>query len=85
MLFTLDKSGKTRYWEISIKETNSQIFLVKKFGQVGGKETETQTEIKSGKNIGKKNETTKMEQAQLEARSLVKKQLDSGYVTIEIN
>ncbi len=81
MLFTTDKSGKIRYWEVSIKENNSQIFIVKKFGQVGGKETTTQTEIKSGKNIGKKNETTKKEQAESEARSLVKKQLDSGYVT----
>jgi len=81
MLFTKDKTGKIRYWEVSIKEDNNKIFIIKKFGQLGGKETETQTEVKTGKNIGKKNETSKLKQAELEVRSLIKKQLDSGYIT----
>ena len=47
---------------------------------MNGKETVTRTEIKKGKNIGKKNETTPLEQAHLETKSLVKKQMDAGYV-----
>ena len=80
MLYTKDKSGKTRYWNISVDVEDDHVFITKRFGQVNGKETVTQTEIKSGKNIGKKNETTKLQQAHLEMASLIKKQKDAGYV-----
>lgn len=80
MLYTKDKSGKVRYWNGEVVQVNGKIFIVKAFGQVGGKETETSTEIKAGKNIGKKNETTPLEQAHLELNSLIKKQKDAGYV-----
>ncbi len=80
MLFTKDKSGKVRYWSVSVDEEGDRVFLTKRFGVRGGKETTTRTEIKSGKNIGKKNETSKIEQAHLEAKSLTKKQMDAGYV-----
>ena len=80
MLYTKDKSGKIRYWDVEVIQDSGTIFVVKKFGQVGGKETETRTEIKTGKNIGKKNETTPLQQAHLEAKSLTKKQMDAGYV-----
>ena len=36
--------------------------------------------INNGKNIGKRNETTIQEQAELELHSLYQKQLDQGYV-----
>lgn len=80
MLYTKDKSGKVRYWSVSVDEEEGQVFVTKRFGQEGGKETVTRTEIKAGKNIGKKNETTKVQQAHLEAKSLSKKQMDAGYV-----
>ena len=80
MLYTKDKSGKVRYWKGEVLEEDGKIFISKKFGQVGGKETETRTDITSGKNIGKKNETTPLEQAHLELKSLIKKQMDAGYV-----
>jgi len=80
MLYTKDKSGKIRYWKGEVIAVQGKVFISKKFGQVGGKETETRTEIVSGKNIGKKNETTPLEQAHLELKSLIKKQMDAGYV-----
>lgn len=80
MFYTKDKKGTLRYWNVSIETRDGHIFLVKRFGQVDGKETVVETEIKSGKNIGKKNETSKLEQAQLEMKSLIKKQKDTGYV-----
>jgi len=80
MLYTRDKSGKPRYWKGEVITDREKFFISKKFGQVGGKETETRTEITTGKNIGKKNETTPLEQAHLELKSLIKKQMDAGYV-----
>ena len=80
MLYTKDKSGKIRYWSVTVDEEEERVFVTKRFGQEGGKETMTRTEIKSGKNLGKKNETTRVQQAQMEAQSLRKKQMDSGYV-----
>jgi len=80
MLYTKDKSGKFRYWDISVEVRNGNVFLVKKFGQENGKETSVETEIKSGKNIGKKNETTPLQQAELQMQSLIKKQKETGYV-----
>lgn len=84
IFFTRDKSKNIRYWNCEVEQVGTSIFIVKRFGILHGKETVTRTEIKSGKNIGKKNETTPLEQANLEMKSLQKKQLDSGYVrTIE--
>ena len=80
MLYTKDKSGKVRYWKGEVLTEHGNVFISKKFGQVGGKETETRTDITSGKNIGKKNETTPLEQARLELKSITKKQMDAGYV-----
>ena len=80
MLFTNDKSGKVRYWSVSVDEEGDRVYVTKRFGLNGGKETVTRTEIKSGKNVGKKNETSKIQQARLEANSLIKKQMDAGYV-----
>lgn len=80
MLYTKDKSGKIRYWTVSVDEEGDRVYITKRYGVHGGKEVATRTEIKSGKNIGKKNETSKLRQAQLEAESLFKKQVDAGYV-----
>ena len=81
-LYTLDKSGKERYWTVAAEQHgNSLVFVTRRYGQVNGKETETSTEIKVGKNIGRSNETTTLQQAHLEAKSLWKKQVDAGFVT----
>lgn len=80
-LFSRDKSGKTRYWNISVENGPSGVFVTRRYGQVGGKETVTSTEITSGKNVGRSNETTKLEQANLEAMSTWKKQIEAGFTT----
>ena len=79
MLYSRDKSGKDRYWSVTVNQRNGSVFLTRRYGVVGGKETETSTEIKVGKNIGKSNETTPLQQAELEAASLCKKQMDAGF------
>ena len=79
-LYCLDKSGKERYWSVSVEEYCGSVYVTRRYGQVGGKETETSTEIKEGKNIGRSNETTPRQQAESEAKSLWKKQVDAGFV-----
>ncbi len=59
------KSGKVRIWRIYVIEN----VIHTEFGEQGGKIQHTEDMILSGKNIGKINETTKEEQAVLEAES----------------
>ena len=75
-LYKLDSKGKVRTWSIAtFGNTYNQVH-----GILGGKMQSTFTEVKSGKNIGKANETTAEEQCQLEAEALWKKKRDrSGY------
>jgi len=80
-LYALDKSGKERYWSVTVEQRgNSPVFVTRRYGQVDGRETETSTEIRVGKNVGRSNETTPLQQAHLEAKSLWKKQIEAGYV-----
>lgn len=77
ILFSTDKSGRPRMWSIDVKQTG---LITKTHGLIDGKKTVTSTQITSGKNIGKSNETTIFEQALIQAKHLIKKQKDSGYV-----
>jgi DNA ligase-1 len=55
--------------------------IITQFGQVGGKIQETHDIVKTGKNIGRSNETTAIEQAELEAQAQwEKKKTAKGYV-----
>lgn len=76
ILYTMDKTGKTRYWKVLVEDN----VIIKRYGVLDGKEIETKTIVKTGKNIGKKNETTPCEQAFLQAKSLWTKQQDAGYI-----
>ena len=78
-LYNTSNSGKTRYWSVEVVDEGDSVFIVRRYGIINGKETVNKLEVKNGKNIGKKNETTKLEQARLVAKSLWNKQCDSGY------
>jgi DNA ligase-1 len=78
-LYSRDKSGNVRHWTITVDQTPDGVFITRKYGQVGGKETVSSSEVKSGKNIGRTNETSIVEQATLEAQSIYKKQLEAGF------
>lgn len=75
-LYKKTATGKIQQWKIWVKA--NQIFT--EYGQVGGKQITAVDAIKVGKNIGKKTETTKEEQAIAEARSRYIKQKKKGYV-----
>lgn len=73
-LFGKDKSGGYKVWSI---HTNGPCLVIS-YGKEGGKIT-TKEELVKGKNIGRANETSPEEQAELEAMSRYRKQVDKGY------
>ena len=74
LLYGLDKSGKYKVW--SIWTEGPELYIM--HGAENGK-MQAKCEIVQGKNIGRSNETSPGQQAELEAESRYKKQLDKGY------
>lgn len=63
-LYSRDSKGKTRIWSISVVDDTFTVTHGLEFGKMQNKSTKCK-----GKNIGKANETSPFEQAQLEAES----------------
>ncbi len=91
-LYKKTNTGAIQFWSVSVdtdlvdlslKPGTSKITV--QYGQLDtDSPQETFDIIEHGKNVGKKNETTAYEQAELEAKSKWEKQLKKGYVkTIE--
>jgi len=81
LLKGIAKGGKTKLWGIRVKETEEGYGeIVVRYGYEGGAVTTDGKVVTEGKNLGKKNETTPVQQAVLEARSLWNKKKASGYV-----
>ena len=79
-LYGTDKSGKTKIWQASIEKKNDLSIVTIQYGQIDGKKQIATREYTSGKNIGKKNETTHYEQAFLETeRKWKDKKEKEGY------
>ena len=74
LLYGLDKGGKFKVWKIWTE--GATLFI--EHGKEGGKQ-QLKSEVVEGKNIGRANETTPAEQAELEAMSRWRKQVDKGY------
>jgi DNA ligase 1 len=86
-LYSKDKKDKTRVWTIQVVELCSagsapkKVVIRKSYGILDMKQTTVETIIKAGKNVGKSNETTLIQQGISEAQAIVQKQRDAGYVT----
>lgn len=74
LLYGLDKGGKFKVWKIW---TDGGVLYIQ-HGKLDGK-LQLKQEYVDGKNIGRSNETTPVEQAELEAMSRWRKQVDKGY------
>lgn len=74
-------SGTIGYWEgwVDIESKNTALIVLQYARTMDGKVTRKIHPV-SPKNVGRSNETTALEQAQLELDSRTKKQLDKGYV-----
>lgn len=76
-LYKKSTSGKLSVWMIGVSEST----IIVDSGFLGMKMTRSEDTIKSGKNIGRKNETSRHDQAMLEAESKFLKQIDKGYTS----
>ncbi len=83
-LYKKTSTGATQEWEVLVdaeKEKGKSIAVItSKYGQVKGKIQTAREIVRVGKNIGKSNETTPLEQARQQAESTWKKKQDKGYV-----
>jgi DNA ligase-1 len=81
-LYQKGARGETRVWRIWVTGTPGKTgegIIHRKHGMMGGKHTGTTRVIHEGKNLGKKNETTPLEQAIAEAKSIATKKAREGY------
>jgi DNA ligase-1 len=69
-------TGKTKMWSIIV---TSSAEIIVTHGYVDGKKQTNTKAVTVGKNIGKKNETTPLGQAILDARATWQKKKDAGY------
>lgn len=77
VLFKRSASGALRQWQVRVEPADDgTATLVVSHGEVGGAQQELQEVIRQGKNIGRKNETTPIEQAVAEATARWTKQRD---------
>lgn len=76
MLYKLTSTGKIQTWRIWTEGAT----ILTEYGQLDGKLQQSSDTIKEGKNIGKKNETTPEQQAELEAKSQWERKAKKGYV-----
>ena len=72
-------SGKAKIWSIRVFERQDGGVIETSHGYLGGKIQTKEKVITQGKNIGRKNETTPIQQAESEARSAWKKKKANGY------
>jgi hypothetical protein len=77
-------TGKTKIWSIRVLERDKCGVIETTHGYIDGKKQINEKIITEGKNIGKKNETTPLQQAINEARSSWIKKKESGYSAIGI-
>lgn len=79
-LYKKSSIGKISEWGISVEEQSGAGLINIVHGYTDGKKQHDTKTVSKGKNVGRANETTPLEQATLEAESKWKKQLDKGYV-----
>jgi DNA ligase-1 len=87
-LYTKTATGAVQQWTVShgAKQVERPLgtlnagLVSTTYGQVGGKLQTTEDVILHGKNLGKKNETTPVQQAELKAKQLWDKKVKEGYV-----
>ena len=77
-------TGKAKMWSIKVTERSGCGVIETTHGYVDGKKQINEKIIAEGKNIGKKNETTPLQQAINEARSSWIKKKESGYKAVGV-
>ena len=81
-LFGEASTGKAKMWSISVEPRDGTGVIIQSHGYVGGKLTINTRIVSEGKNLGKKNATTAIQQAVSEAQSIWNKKRDAGYAPV---
>jgi DNA ligase-1 len=78
----VSRGDKIKMWNIRVlyNSENNTAQISRSYGQLDGKQTNSVKEITKGKNVGRSNETTVLQQACNEAQSLWNKQKECGYI-----
>lgn len=71
--------NKIKMWKQEVIDMNTYAIIRRTHGYKGFKLTQSERKVEKGKNIGRTNETTYIQQAISEAQSIFKKQKDAGY------
>lgn len=81
-LYKVHSTGQIGSWNIKVFDCDDgTAIMVRESKKVlGGQAVQTNNEYTEGKNIGRANETTPLQQATFEAQGMCNKQLDKGYV-----
>lgn len=83
-LYKKTSTGAIQEWQVWVYILDNMPTIINIYGQLDGKLMESGETVTSGKNIGRSNETSALEQAIAQAQSRWEKQLKKGYVeTIE--
>lgn len=81
ILYKKSSQGKIELWGVELEDMgDGTARVISTYGEVGGKLQTTFDTVREGKNIGKKNETSVLEQAYSEAKSKWEKKKKKGYV-----
>jgi len=80
-LYGVSKTGKVKTWKIWVEEDGAAAKILTEHGYEDGEKQVSEVLVTEGKNLGKANETTPMQQACLEAKSKWNKKVDKGYAT----
>jgi DNA ligase-1 len=72
-------TGKAKLWSVAVEARDGTGVIIVTHGYVDGKQQTNERVVTIGKNIGKKNETTPIQQAISEAQALWNKKKDAGY------
>ncbi len=81
-LYARDSSGRINQWHTLVQQMSDAVIIIIHEGLIDGKKTSTSRAVKSGKNIGKMNETSPFEQACKEAESRWTKKKKQGYKSL---
>jgi DNA ligase-1 len=85
-LYAYDSDNRIKTWEVEVQDKLVKATIVAKSGLLNGKLTSKATDILEGKNIGKANQTSPLEQAKNEAQSKWEKKRKEGYKSLsELN
>lgn len=81
-LYGIDKNNKIKEWSIRVDNKGEYSIITYSYGYINGRKVECKISISSGKNLGKRNQTTHYQQALQEAQSKWKKKHEiDKYIT----